>query len=147
MMTLFWKEMGPSIGWEVYNSTVLPVSFLLKWEQTAVSHPHGQSFLTGQTMSSNCKSKPFLSCTVLSHSNKVSLTQYRPLPSCHRVLSCSIFSPALLLSIHEGTYLLPHVSPAQKWCTYLPFLLEELGAKQQLYTANPLYKFLLWNIQ
>lgn len=102
MMTLVWKEMGPSIGWEVYNSTELPVSFLLKWEQTAASHCHGQSFLPGQIMSSNCKSKPLLSCRVLSHSSKVSLTQYRPLPSCNGVLSCSIASPALLLSIHDG---------------------------------------------
>lgn len=74
MMTLVWKEMGPSIGWEAYNSTELPVSFLLKWEQTAASHSHGQSFLPGQVMSSNCKSKPLLSCRVLSHSSKVSLT-------------------------------------------------------------------------
>lgn len=146
-MTLVWKEMGPSIGWEVYNSTVLSVSFLLKWEQTAASHSHGQSFLPGQIMSSNCKSKPFLSCRVLSHSSKVSLTQHHPLPSCNGVLSCSIASPALLLSIHEGTYLLPHVSPTQNWCTDLPFLLEEWGIKHQLYTANPLYKFLLCNVQ
>lgn len=137
---------GTSIGWEVYNSTVLPVSFLLKWEQTAASHSHRQSFCPGQIIS-NCKSKPLLSCRVLSHSNKVCLTQYCPLPPCNRALYLAVSSPTLLLSIHEGTHLLPRVSPAQKWCTDLPFLLEESGVKQQLSTANPLYKFLLWDVQ